>query len=148
MTSETQSCEMFSPDTMPKKNEKTGIFTKKKLIFLFLLLIIVTILILGILLTPIYVHLSDISQEKIALTIKLTKIIGDIEEIKTKEQILLKEKMDSKNSFAHFVKAGEFGYFQKLQDKMNFNDGQAACHKIHGKIIESDERKGNASSKF
>ena len=137
MASETQSFEMFFPDTTSKKNEKTVIFTKKKLI----LLIMVTILFLGILLTPIYVHLSKETK-------KLTKIIGEIEEIKIAEQILLKEKMDSKDSFAHFLKAGEFGYFQKLSDKMNFNDGQAACQKIHGKIIESDERYGNATSNF
>ena len=116
MASETQSCEMFFPDTMSEKNEKIVIFTKKKFIFLML----VTILILGILIIPIYVHFS---HEKIMLTNNLTNIIADIEEMKTNEK-LLKEKMDSKNSLAHFLKVEKYGYFQKLKDKMNFNDGQ------------------------
>ena len=81
------------------------------------------------------------------ITNNLTKISADIEAIKMKE-IMLKEKIISKNSFAHFLKAREFGYFQKLEDKMSYFDGKDACHKIHGKIIESDERYGNASSKF
>ena len=58
------------------------------------------------------------------------------------------EKKDSKNSYAHFLKAGELGYFQVLEDKMSFFEGQAACKKIHGKIIECDERNGKASSNF
>ena len=140
MASETQSCEKFFPDTMSEKNEKTVNITKKKIICL----ILVTILVLGILIIPIYVHLN---QEKIMLTNNLMKIIADIEEIKSHEKFV-NEKMDSKNSFAEFLKAGEFGYFQKLEDKMSYNDGQAACRKIHGKIIESDERYGNASSIF
>ena len=76
-----------------------------------------------------------------------TKIVTDIEELKTNEEILEKE-VHSKHSFVDFLRVGEYGYFQKLKDKMSYKDGQAACNKIHGKIIESDERYENATSKF
>ena len=147
MASETQSFEMFIPDNMCKKNEKTVIITKKKSLLL-IVVIVAAILILGILLISIYLKLNEFSQEKIELNNKLEKIIGDIKEIKTSEKILLDEKMDSKNSYAHFLKADEFGYFQELEDKMSFFDGQDACKRIKGKIIESNEKYGNASSKF
>ena len=143
MASETQSCEIFLPDIVSEKNGKTVIFTKKKLTFL----ILVAILILGIVIIPVCVHFEHLKQEKIVLTKNLTRIIADIEEMKTNEKIL-KEKMNSKNYFANFLKVENFGYFQKLEDKMNYFDGQDACHKIHGKIIESDERYGTATSKF
>ena len=144
MASETQSFEMFIPDTKSKKNEKTVINNKNKSIIL-IVVIVVAILTLGILLTPSYVKLNEFGQEK---NNKLEKIIGDINNIKTSEKILLDEKMDSKNSYAHFLKADEFGYFQELEDKMSFFDGQDACKRIKGKIIESNEKYGNASSKF
>ena len=140
MSSETQSCELFLPDTKYEKNEKIVILTKKKLI----LLMVATILILGILIIPILVHFVQLNQENI--TNNLTKIFADIEEIRTNE--IVKEEMDSKNSYANFRKAGNFGYFQKLDNKMSYFDGQDACRKMHGKIIESDDRYGNASSKF
>ena len=72
---------------------------------------------------------------------KLENLSNDIEELKHNEE------MNLENSFAHYVKIGEFGYFQKLDHKMSYLDGQAACHKLHGKIIESDEKFGNATSK-
>ena len=59
-----------------------------------------------------------------------------------------KAKVLSKNSYANYVRVGDFGYFQKLDDKMSYEDGQAACHELHGKIIESDERNENATSKY
>ena len=143
MSSETQSCELFLPDTKSEKNEKIVILTKKKLI----LLMVATILILGILMIPIFVHFVQLNQENMAaVTDNLTKVFADIEVIRTNETF--KRKMDSKNSYANFLKAGEFGYFQKLDHKMGYFDGQDACRKIHGKIIESDDRYGNASSKF
>ena len=142
MTSETQSCEIFLPDIVSEKNGKTVIFTKKKLTFL----ILVAILILGIVIIPVCVHFEHLKQEKIVLTKNLTRTTSDIAEMKTNEKEL-KEKMDSKNSFANFLKVENFGYFQKLEDKMSYEDGQAACHNLHGKIIESDERIGNATSK-
>ena len=142
MTSETQSCEIFLPDIVSEKNGKTVIFTKKKLTFL----ILVAILILGIVIIPVCVHFEHLKQEKIVLTKSLTRTMSDIAEMKTNEKEL-KEKMDSKNSFANFLKVENFGYFQKLEDKMSYFDGQDACQKIHGKIIESDERYGTATSK-
>ena len=82
MASEHESCEMFLPDTTSEKAEKAVIFTKKKLI----LLMVLTILILGILIIPIYLHFVHSNQEKIVLTINnLTKIIADIEKMKTNE---------------------------------------------------------------
>ena len=74
MSSETQSCELFLPDTKSEKNEKIVILTKKKLI----LLMVATILILGILIIPILVHFVQLNQEIISNN--LTKIFADIEE--------------------------------------------------------------------
>ena len=76
MASETQSFEMFIPDNMCKKNEKTVIITKKKSLLL-IVVIVAAILILGILLTSIFLKLNEFSQEKIELNNKLEKIIGD-----------------------------------------------------------------------
>ena len=100
MASETQSFEMFIPDTTSKKYEKTMIYSKKKSLFL-IAVIMTAIITLGIFLTPTYVQLNNLSQEQIVLTKKLTKIIGDNEEIKITEQILQKERIDSKDSYAH-----------------------------------------------
>ena len=94
MASETQSFEMFFPDTMSKKNEKSEIFTKEKLRDLITIMALAAILILGVVLTPIYIQLNHLNKEQIVLTKKLTKIIVDNEEIKTNEQLLLMEKMD------------------------------------------------------
>ena len=161
MASETQSCEMFFQDPISDKNSKQLLFTKWKLITG---LITAIIIILGILSTPIYLYLSHLSQmnekfESLSIQInekfesftcqmnqKFKNLSNDIEELKRNEE-MLKEERISENSFAHYVKVGEFGYFQKLDHKMSYMDGQAACQKIHGKIIESDERYGNATSK-
>ena len=153
MTSETQSCEML----FQEKISKQIFFTKWKLIGL----ITFICLIFGILLTPVYFSLSQMHENFESLSIqmnekfesftsemnqKLENLSNDIEESKHNEE-MLKEEMNSENSFAHYVKVGEFGYFQKLDQKMSYMDGQAACHKLHGKIIESDENFGNATSK-
>ena len=157
MASETQSCEMFFQDHMSEKNSKQLIFTKWKLIGL----ITVTCLIFGIFLTPVYFSLSQMHEKFESLSIQINEkfesftcqmnqkfknLSNDIEELKHNEEMLKEEKI-SENSFAHYVKVGEFGYFQKLDHKMSYMDGQAACQKLHGKIIESDERYGNATSK-
>ena len=147
MASETQSFEMFIPDTTSKKYEKTMIYSKKKLLLL-IAVIMAAIITLGIFLTPIYVQLNHLSQEQIVLTKKLTKIITENEKIKTNEEILLKKKMHTKNSYAQYLKVGDFGYFQVLEDEMSYFDGQDACQRIKGKIIECNERHGNASSKY
>ena len=39
-----------------------------------------------------------------------------------------------------FQRFGKYGYFQKLDEKMSYNDGQIACSKLFGHIIEFDER--------
>ena len=168
MASETQSCEFFFQDTLPYENEKPTIFTKSKL----LVLMIIIIMIFGIAMIPLYIQtyeklksqskdfskiMKDIEEIKTNEKIleeeihcqseDFTKMMKDIEELKTNEKIL-QEEIHSRNSFAHFARVGEFGYFQKLEDKMSYEDGQTACHKIHGKIIESDERYKNATSKL
>ena len=157
MASETQSCEMLFQDPMAEKISKQLVLTKWKLIGL----ITVTCLIFGILLTPVYFSLSQIEEKFESLSVqmnekfetftsqinqKLDNLSNDITELKNNEE-LLKEEMNLENSFAHYVKIGKFGYFQKLDHKMSYMDGQAACHKLHGKIIESDENFGNATSK-
>ena len=148
MASKMQSCEMLFQDSvsMAKKSEKSMISTKWNLIAS---LIAVTILIFGILLTPIYIYSSQMNEKFQSLNKDFKKITNGIEELKRNEEIIMEKKMDTnKNSFEHYVRVGEFGYFQKLENKMSFRNGQVACNKIHGKIIESDERYGNATSKY
>ena len=108
-------------------------------------LIAFTILIFGVLLTPLYIYSSQMNEKFQSLNKDFKKITNVIEELKSNEEIL-ERKMDYQNSFEHYVRVGEFGYFQKLENKMSFRNGQVACTKIHGKIIESDERNGNATS--
>ena len=129
--------------SMSEKSEKPIVSTKWNSIAL----IAVTTLIFGILLTPIYFSSSQMDEKFQNLNDDFKKIMNDIEKFKINEEIL-EEKMDNKNSFEHYVRVGEFGYFQKLESKMSFRNGQIACNKIHGKIIESDERYGNATSKY
>ena len=47
--------------------------------------------------------------------------------------------------FEYYKKIDPFGFFQKSPAKMNFNEGQIFCSKIHGHIIEFDE---NSPAKF
>ena len=145
MASKLQSCETLFQDIVSEKSEKPIISTKWNLIAS---LIAVTILIFGILLTPIYIYSSQMNEKFQSLNKDFKKITNGIEELKRNEEIIMEKKMDTnKNSFEHYVRVGEFGYFQKLENKMSFRNGQVACNKIHGKIIESDERYGNATSK-
>ena len=80
------------------------------------------------------------------------KSLLQITHYKSETYIILSErpfqKMHTKNSYAHYLKVGEFGYFQVLEDEMSYFDGQDACQRIKGKIIECNERHGNASSNF
>ena len=142
MASKLQSCDMLFQDNVSEKSEKPMTSPKWNLIAS---LIAVTILIFGVLLTPIYIYSSQMNEKFQSLKKDFKKLMNDIEELKIKKEILEKE-TDSQNSFEHYVKVGKFGYFQKLENKMSFRNGQVACTKIHGKIIESDERNGNATS--
>ena len=148
MASETHSCEMIFQDPMKEKNSKQQVvLTKWKLIGL----IAVNFLIFGVLLIPLYLNLRSQNEkfDRLAgqMNEKFETLSNDIKELKSNEEIW-KEKVHSKNSYANYVRVGDFGYFQKLDDKMSYEDGQAACHKLHGKIIESDERYKNATSKL
>ena len=42
-----------------------------------------------------------------------------------------------------FNRIGKYGYFQKLEEKMAYNEGQKACSKLYGHIVEFDERVPN-----
>ena len=143
MASETQSCEFLFQDALPEKNVKpmAMVFTRFTLLGL-----MTPLLIFGSALIYSLIHSHQTYEKLQSLSNDFTKIVTDIEELKTNEEILEKE-VHSKHSFVDFLRVGEYGYFQKLEDKMSYKDGQAACHKIHGKIIESDERYGNATSK-
>ena len=66
----------------------------------------------------------------------------------TKTMKHLEKSIESLKHFTSFERIAEFGYFLKLKEKMNFKDGQIACSKIYGHIIEFDERYSNCSSKF
>ena len=144
MASETQSCQMIFQDPMKEINSKQQVvFTKWKLIGL----ITVIFLIFGVLLIPLYLNQRSQNEKFDTLSDQIESLSNDIEELKTDEEIW-KEKVHSKNSYANYVRVGDFGYFQKLDDKMSYEDGQAACHELHGKIIESDERNENATSKY
>ena len=133
-----QSCEMLF-------QEKPIVSTKWNSIAM---IAVTTILIFGILFTPLYLYSSQMNEKFQSLNKDFKKITNGIEELKRNEEIIMEKKMDTnKNSFEHYVRVGEFGYFQKLENKMSFRNGQVACNKIHGKIIESDERYGNATSK-
>ena len=144
MASETQSCQMIFQDPMKEINSKQQVvFTKWKLMGL----ITVIFLIFGVLLIPLYLNQRSQNEKFDTLSDQIESLSNDIEELKTNEEIW-KEKVHSKNSYANYVRVGDFGYFQKLDDKMSYEDGQAACHELHGKIIESDERNENATSKY
>ena len=144
MASETHSCEMIFQDPLKEKNSKQQVvFTKWKLMGL----ITVIFLIFGVLLIPLYLNQRSQNEKFDRLSDQIESLSNDIEELKTNEEIW-KEKVHSKNSYANYVRVGDFGYFQKLDDKMSYEDGQAACHELHGNIIESDERNENATSKY
>ena len=46
--------------------------------------------------------------------------------------------LESLKTFYGFERIGKYGYFQKLEEKMTYEDGQKACSKIFGHIIEFD----------
>ena len=47
--------------------------------------------------------------------------------------------LESLKTFYGFERIGKYGYFQKLEEKMTYEDGQKTCSKIFGHIIEFDE---------
>ena len=131
---------IFQDPTKEKNSKQQVVLTKWKLIGL----IAVNFLIIGVLLIPLYLNQRSQNEKFDGLSGQMKTFSNDIEELKTK---IWTEKVHSKNSYANYVRVGDFGYFQKLDDKMSYEDGQAACHELHGKIIESDERNENATSK-
>ena len=57
--------------------------------------------------------------------------------VKLKDQNEIKV-LESFKTFYGFKRIGKYGYFQKLEEKMTYEDGQKACSKIFGHIIEFD----------
>ena len=47
--------------------------------------------------------------------------------------------LESFKTFNGFERIGKYGYFQKLEEKMTYEDGQKTCSKIFGHIIEFNE---------
>ena len=47
--------------------------------------------------------------------------------------------LESFKTFYGFERIGKYGYFQKLDEKMTYKDGQKACSKIFGQVIEFNE---------
>lgn len=53
--------------------------------------------------------------------------------------------LESSKKFMGFGRIGKYGYFQKLDEKMTYEDGQKACSKIFGQVIEFDETSNDFS---
>ena len=53
--------------------------------------------------------------------------------------------LESLKTFYGFERIGKYGYFQKLDEKMTYEDGQKACSKIFGQVIEFDETSNDFS---
>ena len=85
-----QSCEM-------PFQEKPMVSTKWNSIAL---IAVTTMLIFGILFTPLYLYSSQMNEKFYSLKKDFKKIMNDIEELKMKKEILEKE-TDSQNSFEH-----------------------------------------------
>ena len=47
-----------------------------------------------------------------------------------------------------YRKISDFGHFYRLPKLMNYHDGQTACEKVHGHILEFDERFSNYKDKL
>ena len=56
--------------------------------------------------------------------------------------------LESFKTFYGFQRVGKHGYFQKLEEKMTYEDGQKACSKIFGHIIEFDMNSNDYSGKI
>ena len=60
----------------------------------------------------------------------------------------LKFDLDLLKPFNGFQRIGKYGYFRKLEEKMSYNNGQKACSKLFGHIVEFDEREQHNSKFF
>ena len=68
-----------------------------------------------------------LSSQNVKLNDQNEKIEVNANEIKV---------LESFKTFYGFERIGKYGYFQKLEEKMTYEDGQKACSKIFGHIIE------------
>ena len=83
----------------------------------------------------------DLLNGKIDLLTKALKTQNDLlsnQNVKLKDQNEKIEVLESFKTFYGFERIGKYGYFQKLEEKMTYEDGQKACSKIFGHIIEFD----------
>ena len=74
------------------------------------------LLIFGSALIYLLIHSHQTYEKLQSLSNDFTKIVTDIEELKTNEEILEKE-VHSKHSFVDFLRIGEYGYFQKFEHR-------------------------------
>ena len=125
--------DLFTEIPKLRKKKSTFVINKWKLIALKSILLII----FGI---PLLVLCVYSNQERTFFNKKLKNL--------TKTMNHLENSIESLKQFTSFERISEFGYFLKFEEKMNFKDGQIACSKIYGHIIEFDERYSNCSSKF
>ena len=84
---------------------------------------------------------EKIDKEGNELNEKIDLLIEDLNDqnktiIKNAKEIKV---LESFKTFYGFERVGKYGYFQKLDEKMTYGDGQKACSKIFGQIIEFNE---------
>lgn len=126
--------DLFTEIPKLRKKKSTFVINKWKLIALKSILLLI---IFGI---PLLVLCVYSKQERTFFNKKFKNL--------TKTMNHLENSIESLKQFTSFERISEFGYFLKFEEKMNFKDGQIACSKIYGHIIEFDERYSNCSSKF
>lgn len=104
-----------------------------------------------------------VTQQKVkTLVAQLEKYSSDIIEVKndlnlTNSQLqntseTLNQVLDDINDLidiaGQYHKIGEFGHFYRMPKLMSYLNGQRACKKVHGHIIEFDERYPNYKDKL
>ena len=107
-------------------SQKKGVFVLKKEL-LVMLGTITIILILGILSLALSIHSL---KELNSLDEKVAKGLEDL-------NIELESTIAENKLYYGFERVGKYGYFLKLEGKnMNYSEGQKACSKLYGHILE------------
>ena len=81
---------------------------------------------------------QSIGERKELKALKTQNDLLSDQNVKLKDQNEKIEVLESFKTFYGFQRVGKHGYFQKLEEKMTYEDGQKACSKIFGHIIEFD----------
>ena len=125
---------MFIEDPGTSGSQKKGVFVLKKEL-LVMLGTITIILILGILSLALSIHSL---KELNSLDEKVAKGLEDL-------NIELESTIAENKLYYGFERVGKYGYFLKLEGKnedkvvskkMNYSEGQKACSKLYGHILE------------